>query len=275
MDFLDINLLENITNGVLAFLPRLGLALLIYLLSRWISSWATRVVRQGMESRGHDPEIIVLLEMLTRWGVLGLGIISALNTIAPGSFSGLIAGLGIVGFTLGFALQDVAKNFVSGVLLLIQQPFDIGDAIEISGFSGTVLDITLRTTELHTWDGRTVLIPNGDVYVKPIINYSRDPQRRIQLMVKLEQGGHLERISPLVLAALKALPEVLDEPRPEVIWTTSGDRSGELTTYYWVDTTQVNLVEAQNTGVGAVTVALEEEGIDIPFTIKTAPIEGR
>jgi small-conductance mechanosensitive channel len=198
-----------------------------------------------------------------------------LNTLAPGSFTSLIAGLGIVGFTLGFALQDVAKNFVAGVLLLIQQPFDIGNDIEVAGFRGTVQEITLRTTELQTWDGRCVLIPNGDVYVKPIINFSRDPQRCLDLTISIQQDHDLERIKPLVLESLTKAPGALQEPKPEALWTLIGSSAHELKVFYWIDSSKVNVLDAQSDGIKAVSAALALEDADIPYSIKTSLVEGR
>jgi small-conductance mechanosensitive channel len=275
MDFLNNFSFDNLISGIVDFLPRLGLALLIYLLARLIASSTVRLVRQAMKRRSHDPELIVLLELLTRWGILGLGIVSALNTLAPGSFTSLIAGLGIVGFTLGFALQDVAKNFVAGVLLLIQQPFDIGNDIEVAGFRGTVLAITLRTTELQTWDGCHVLIPNGDVYVKPIINFSRDPHRRLDLTISFQHDHDLDRIKPLILESLIEAPGALQEPKPEAFWTTIGPGAQELKVFYWIDSSKVYDLDAQSDGIKALSAALAEEGADIPYSIKTSLIEGR
>lgn len=275
MEFLNSVSFDNLISGIVDFLPRLGLALLIYLLARLISSWAVRLVRQAMERRSHDQELIVLLELLARWGILGLGIVSALNTLAPGSFASLIAGLGIIGFTIGFALQDVAKNFVAGVLLLIQQPFDIGNDIEVAGFRGTVQAISLRTTELQTWDGRCVLIPNGDVYVKPIINYSRDPRRRLDLTISIQQDHDLERIKTLVLESLTNIPGALQETKAEALWTVIGPSARELKVFYWIDSSTVSIRDAQSAGTKAVSTALAQEEGDIPYSIKSSLIEGR
>lgn len=141
--------LDGFWNSVQAFLPKLGLAILIYFVARFMSSWAARLLRKGMQRRDYDPETILLLEMLTRWSIIGFGIVLALEQVAPGKTTNLVAGMGIAGFTIGFALQDVAKNFVAGVLLLLQPPFEIGDAVEVAGYSVTVRDITLRATEMR------------------------------------------------------------------------------------------------------------------------------
>lgn len=259
---------DGLWNSVLAFLPKLGLAILIYLAARIVSSWAVRILRKGMQRRGHDLEVIVLLEMLTRWGIIGMGIVLALEQIAPGKTNSLVAGLGIAGFTVGFALQDVAKNFVAGILLLLQQPFEIGDSIEVAGYGGTVLNITLRATDLLTWDGRHVLIPNGDVFVNPIINFSKATRRRVDINIGVAYDSDLDRVTRVALEALKEVPGLLQEPAPSVVFSTFGDSAIEFSAYYWIDTDVAGLGTAQDAGVKAIKTNFEREGIEIPFSIR-------
>jgi small conductance mechanosensitive channel len=147
-----------------------------FLLSRWLST----AVRPAAGRQEHRENISLILSRLTRWAILVLGLTLAAEQIIP-NVTSLLAGLGIAGFTLGFALQDVAKNFIAGLLILLQRPFEIGDVIQVSGFTGTVLDISLRTTDMRTADGLLVTIPNGDVFVSSITNYTRAPQRRIEI----------------------------------------------------------------------------------------------
>lgn len=256
---------ESTLSSVLEFLPKLGAAILVYIVARLISRWATSGVRRAMERRERDPEIILLMEMLTRWGILALGIVLALEQLAPGRLSGLVAGLGIAGFTIGFALQDVAKNFVAGMLLLVMQPFDIGDAIQVSGHSGTVLDISLRSTDLRTWDGLHVIIPNTDVFVNPIINYSRAEQRRIEILVGVAYDLDLDHVTRVTLGALNEVPGVLDDPAAQVVFSNFGGSAIEFRLFYWIDTTQTDYLGAQNTGYMALKAAYEREDIEMPF----------
>lgn len=275
MDQLQIGIsLEDLLTQFLAFLPNLISGIVIFLLTLYGSAWFAKSTGRAMERRDHDPELILLISRLVRWCVLILGTVQALAQVNF-DVTSLVAGLGIAGFTLGFALQDVAKNFVAGILLLLQQPFSIGDAIEVAGFNGKVLDITLRTTELRTWDGRNVLIPNGDVYVKPIVNFSRSNQRRLQLTISLSQAGDLTQVTQLVLGALGESAGTLDDPAPEAVWTKSAATALDLSAYYWVDTLQVDLREALNGGVKIVQDALLKEGEGLNFTIKAGEIDGR
>lgn len=260
---------DSILSSVLGFLPRLGAAALVYVVARLISSWATNGVRKAMERRKQDPELILLMEMLTRWGVLALGIVLALEQLAPGRLSGLVAGLGIAGFTIGFALQDVAKNFVAGILLLLLQPFDIGDAIQVDGHAGSVLNITLRSTDMRTWDGLHVIIPNTDVFVNPIINYSKAGQRRLEIDVGVAYDLDLDRVTRVTLEALNDLPGVLPDPAPQVVFSNFGGSAIEFKLYYWIDTTVTDYLAAQNGGYKVLKDAYERESIEMPFPTQT------
>jgi small conductance mechanosensitive channel len=266
---------DTVVTALMNFLPRLGLALLIYLIARLLSAWVVKLIRRGMEQRERDPEIIVLLEMLTRWGILALGIVLALEQIAPGRFSSLIAGLGIAGFTIGFALQDVAKNFVAGILLLIQQPFEIGDAIEVAGHGGTVLDISLRATEIRAWDGRYIFIPNGDIFVNPIINFTRAPRRRVTIGAGVSPDSDLDHVARIAMEALREVNGLLDDPAPEVTFSNFGESTIDFTLYYWIDTGEAGVLKAQDEGVRAIKSAFERENIEMPYPTQTILMSDR
>jgi small conductance mechanosensitive channel len=258
--------IENILNKITGFLPRLGLALLILFIAYWVSRIVRKQVRRAMKRRDHDPELIVLLEMLTRWGILAFGIVIAAEQIAPGQFSSLIAGLGVAGITVGFALQDVAKNFIAGLLLLIQQPFEIGDSIEVVSYGGTVLEISLRSTTIRTWDGRHVIIPNSEVYLNPIINFSAAPRRRIEITVGVAPDSDLDQVTRVALKTLTENVEgILQDPAPQIIFSNFGDFTIDFTAYYWIDTGEVGVFKATNEGVKAIKNAFDEEKIEMPY----------
>ncbi len=266
----NIQPLETLLDQFIEFLPKLIGAIVIFIITLLVASWLSKLTAKAMKRRDLDAELILLSRRVVRITVLIFGTIQALAQLNF-NVTGFVAGLGIIGFTVGFAMQDVTKNFVAGILLLLQQPFNIGDSIDVAGHSGTVTDITLRTTEMRTWDGRDVLIPNGDVYVKAITNYSRDPRRRLEISVSVSRDWDLEQLTETVLSSLKGGEGVLDEPKTDAVWTTSTEGKTELSAYYWVDTSQVDLRSAQNTGLAAVRAALGEAAEEFSFSVK-APL---
>ncbi len=265
MNLSNLNI-DEVLNSIIDFLPRLGLALLVLLVAYWISRIVKRQVRRSMERRNREPELILLLEMLTHWGILTVGIVLAADQIAPGRFSSLIAGLGVAGITIGFALQDVAKNFIAGLLLLIQQPFEIGDIIEVVGYGGTVLDIALRAITLRTWDGRHVIIPNSEVYLNPIVNFSAASRRRVDFNVGVAPDSDLGKVTRVALKTLSENVEgILQDPAPQIVFSNFGDFTIDFTAYYWIDTGEAGYLKAKNEGVMAIKRAFEQEKIEMPF----------
>jgi small conductance mechanosensitive channel len=254
-----------------SFIPNLIAAIVIFLFTLWLSRFLARLVRQQAEKRGVDPELRILLERFTYWAVLILGTTVALDKVNF-NITGFVAGLGIAGFTLGFALQDIAKNFVAGVLLLLQQPFEVGNAIEVKEFSGTVLDIAVRATTIKTWDGQEVTIPNADVYTSPITNYSRFPLRRLSLPIGIGYEVDIQHAIDVFLETLCALEGVEAEPAPAVVCNGLGSSTVDLTTYFWFDQRTTGLFAVKTRAVKALKEAAEREGINMPYPIQTVQL---
>ncbi len=254
--------LDRYAADLIAFIPNSVAALLIDLATLILSRWLSRAIVRAARQRAADREVQVLLDRLARWGILILGVIFALDQINL-RVTSLLAGLGIAGFTIGFALQDVAKNFVAGALLLLQQPFEIDDLIEVAGFHGRVRDITIRTTEMQAIDGRYVVIPNGDVFTSAIINYTRSTQRRVEFVAGIDYAQDLERVTDVALRSLEKVPGLMEDPAPDIAYTRLGDNAVEVSVLYWVDTTRADYRRAQDVGVQALKNAFQQEGIEM------------
>lgn len=264
MDFSGLSL-ESFSESILAFLPRLALAILIYLAARLLSRWLTRLVRQALERQAVDREVVLLLQMMTRWGIIVLGVILALEQLAPGRLTALLAGVGVLGFTLGFALQDVARNFIAGILLLVTQPFEIGDTVDILGSVGKIEAINLRMVVMRAVDGRYLMIPNSEVLSSSIVNFSRSPHRRLEFDLSVANQTDLEQAARAAIDAIAENRGVLDEPAPQVAFQRFGDFAIEGVLRYWVDTGKVDFLDAHQEGVRAIQTAFDEAKIDMPF----------
>ncbi|MBN2555569.1 MAG: mechanosensitive ion channel family protein [Anaerolineales bacterium] len=251
--------------NLLDFLPRFLLALGIVLLSYLLSKGAASLIRKSLTRGKHDPELIILMEMLVKWGVLGFGIVLGIEQLAPGQLNSLVAGLGIAGFTIGFALQDVAKNFIAGIIILLQQPFDLGDGIEVANFAGKVLQISLRATEIMTWDGRHVYIPNSEILASPIINLSRATRRRLEIQAGVAYESDLDKVARIALSTIREIDGVLVDPAPEIKFASLGDFAVNFSLYYWIDTEQTDLIAATDAGIRSIKRRFEEMDVEMPF----------
>src|SRR5512146_2995965 len=150
--------LINATPNVLA-------AILIVVVSLLPARLIASLLRDVLERKGTVNHVVELLAHLVYWTILIVGVITALQRFFD--VTAFLAGLGIIGFTVGFALQDVMKNFAAGIILLLQQPFRVGEAISVAGFDGTILAVDLRATEMSTFDGRMVSAPTATPRTAP------------------------------------------------------------------------------------------------------------
>ncbi len=252
----------------LAFIPALLAALVILVVGLWAGTWGERLVTRLLRRREADPNVTLLLGRLTRWGVIALGLVMALQQVGF-NITALLTGVGAMGFALGFAVQDVSKNLIAGILLLMQQPFRIGEVIEVNGYSGTVEDITLRATALRTFDGRLVYVPNAEVFTSAIVNFSRTRARRAELTVGVAYGTGLEQAKNVALQALFQVKGVEEEPAPKAVFHTFNDSSIDMTLYFWVEMDETGLWDAKDEALRAVYRAFAQAGIEIPFPIRT------
>ena len=257
------SLLDRIFDWVITVIPKVIAAIVIFLVMFYLAGLVARWIRRTGERRGLNPEVTLLLTRLGSWGMITLGVIWALQQVNF-NLTAFLAGLGIIGFTVGFALQDISRNFVAGLLLLWQQPFGIGDLIQVTGYTGRVTDVSLRATEIRTSDGLLVLIPNADVYTKPITNYTQAPRRRLAIKAWAPYGEDLERATAIALEAIGQAPILaLADPAPSVVFDSFGDSSVAFTLYYWIDTAAISFDAAQDRGIKAVKAAFQTAGIDL------------
>jgi small-conductance mechanosensitive channel len=258
---------NQLGDKIVAELPNVFTALLIFVLSLYLARLLSNLLKRVLKRREADLEITLLLATILRWSIIVAGIITALQRFFD--VTAFLAGLGILGFTIGFALQNIMQNFVSGVILLIEQPFDVGDAVELNGYGGTVLTISLRTTEMRTFEGLIVMIPNADVLSNTITNYTRADRRRVELPVGVGYGSDPAEARQIVLDAVKNVPGYLGDPEPMVVFHTFGGSSVDMTAYFWINTAVTNPFAAKDAALELIKAALEKQGIEIPFPITT------
>lgn len=248
-------------------LPNVITAIVIFLISLYLANLLSRLLRKLLVRRQAAVGITNLLVQITRWTIIIIGVITSLQRFFD--VTAFLTGLGIVGFTVGFALQDIMKNFAAGAILLLQEPFKAGNAISVAGFDGTILKIDLRTTEMKTLDGRIVIIPNADILSGAIVNYTRANQRRIELTVGVSYDTDPNLARKAVLDAIQAVEGFISEPAPIIYFHTFGGSSIDLTAYFWIDTASVNMLQAKDTALTLLKSNFNQHGIEIPFPIST------
>lgn len=261
------NYLNEFIVWFIAGTPRLLTALVIFVFSLYLARMISNVLRRVLQRRRAPAGVVQLLGQLTLWAIIVFGTITALQQFFE--VTAFLAGLGILGFTVGFALQDIMKNFASGVILLLQQPFHVGDTIGVKGFDGIVLEIDLRATEMRAADGRVVILPNAEILANPIVNYSRANERRIDFSLNLSHKCEPAAIRKIVLEAIEEVNGVVKEPEPVIVFNSLTDSALELNVSFWVNVTKNNPLHAKDSVLLKVKSAFNEHGIEIPHPVQT------
>lgn len=267
-----VGILQRLLEQIILFVPQIFKGLAIIAVSLPLSNVAARWTRRTAKMSVEDPEIQRLLTRLARWSVVVLGTLLALNQVI--NVTSLLAGLGVLGFTIGFALQDIARNFIAGLLLLFRQPFEIGDAVEIAGHTGTVLDITMRDTVIKTWDGVMEILPNMDVFTNPIVNYSKLPLRRRTIEIGLGYGQDVEGARRVFQEAIRGVDGVQEDPAPNIFVQELGDSALNLAARFWVNQETHGLLDVHSAVVQAINEIAEREGIELPYPVRTVQLVG-
>jgi small conductance mechanosensitive channel len=252
-------------------LPNLVVAALIvvaaWMLARLVRNLAMRVVRRVVQHetlRGFISTAIFLT-------ILMVGVFAALSLLhLDKAVTTVLAGAGIVGLAIGFAFQDIAANFISGILMAVNRPIRVGELIETGDKMGVVKHIDLRTTEITSLQGLQVVIPNKDIFQNVLVNYTRNGLRRVDLEVGVSYGDDLEKVERVTLEAVRSIAGREEEREVELFFQGFGDSSIDLKVRFWVHaTTQKEFLAMQHQAVKAVKAAYDREEITIPFPIRT------
>ncbi len=257
-------MLDEWMNDLFEFVPELALIALILVITIVMSRRIQGIVRH-LSGRTKAPrEIGDLLSRMARIGVLLLGTLLVLGRLGLNdAVISFVAGLGIVGIVIGFALQDIVKQFAAGVLLLMLRPFRIGDKVKISGFEGQVVEIQLRATVLKTEDGDEVQIPNADVYTTAIVNRSRYNLRRRVVLLRVPREVNLERARPALSQGVAGTPGVAADPPAEVVALDFDEKVLKIELRFWVDERQHDRDTVATEVIGAARRALEKQGVTV------------
>jgi small-conductance mechanosensitive channel len=241
----------------------------------WVAAQAARRLISTVVARLHaSVQIKDLLETLAYMVVLAVGVFVALGVVGlDKTVTSLLAGAGIVGLALAFAFQDIAANFISGIVISVRHPFRVGELIETNDFLGTVRAIQLRSTELLTPEGQVVLIPNKLVFEKAITNYSRVGERRVDLTIGVSYCDDLATARTAAIGAVEGVRGRLDHRPIELYYEKFGESSIDLVLRFWIRfQKQSDFLAARSEAIERIRDAFDAAGVTIPFPIRTIAI---
>jgi len=243
---------------------KLLLFLIIIYAAKKFANIVEKLVQRGLSTaRIHMSRLLerMIISMISNF-VLIIGVLIALSQLGI-SLGPLLAGLGIAGFVIGFALQDTLSNFASGMMILFYKPFDVGDFVEAGGVMGKVNHMTLVNTTILTIDNQTVIVPNNLIWQGIIKNVTGQRIRRVDLLFGVSYSDDIPQVEKVLHDIIDANDKILDDPEPQIHLHELGDSSVNFVVRPWVKTDDYWDVywELMRT----VKIRFDEEGISIPM----------
>ena len=262
---------NHLLQQMISRIPYLVIASLVFVIFWVLSIFFKKAVTRILGSRKHHQNLVTVFRRVGSALILFLGFMVAMIIAVPSFTPGkLIGALGIGSVAIGFAFKDIFQNLLSGILLLLSEPFRIGDQIISGNFEGTVEDIQIRATTIRTYDGRKVVIPNSQLYTSTMTVNTAYSQRRLEFDVGIGYENNIIDAQQVILSVLKAAPTVSKLAEPSVIATALADSSVVLRVRWFIDDgTQTNRVASINEVIILVKEALEKANISIPFPVTT------
>lgn len=258
---------RDLFNGFFERLPYLLVGALVFWGFLLLGRLSRRIIRNLADRTDTiDVTLASLLGRIASTLLVILGVLVSAVVIFPTFKPGdLLTGLGITSVAIGFAFKDILQNFFAGLLIMWRRPFKIGDQIRVLDFDGTVEDINLRSTRLKTYDGERAILPNGQVYTSAILVRTAYDRRRVRFVVGIGYGDSINEARQVIHRVLGSIEGVLPEPGPWVYVSELAPSSVNLTVYFWVNSTQANVLKVSDEVATEIKLALDEAQIDMPY----------
>lgn len=256
----------------LAQIPLWIAAIVVALLSYVLAIIVRKAIEKKLAQEGVDEEhqeVRIVAGRGSFFAVLTIGVTTALSIVGIDLAPIVAAGA----FGLGFALQDIIMNSISGMLILASRHYTIGDVIKVGGVVGRIVDIQTRATIIRAFDGTMVIVPNAHLFKNVVISKTSNPYRKLTFIMGVDYSADLKQAMELSLAVVKTVPWVLKKPRPRVIFYEWGDYSINFRINVWIDSKGGKLIKVKNAVMIALSKAYNESGINIPYPIQTIQLD--
>ncbi|GAB1262122.1 mechanosensitive ion channel family protein [Aurantivibrio plasticivorans] len=233
MEFNVDKMLEQGPEIAIAYGTKIALALAIFIVGKWISNALATLLEKGLTARAIDKTITVFVRNLTYYIMLVIVIIAALGQLGVQTAS-FVAIVGAAGLAVGLALQGSLANFAAGVMLILFRPCRVGDFVEAGGATGVVSDISIFATTIMTGDNKTVVVANASIMGGNIVNYSTQPERRVDMVIGVSYNANIQQVKEELAAIANADPRVLKTRDVTIGLTELADSSVNFVFRPWV-----------------------------------------
>ena len=258
------------------YVPRLALAILLLMLFTFLARWISRLVVRGFDRFSDNHSVINLTGAVVRVMVVAVGLFIALSILnLDKAVTSLLAGAGVVALAVGFAFQDLTANFISGTMIALTRPIQVGDMVDTNGFTGTVLDIKLRSIVLDNGQGQTIEIPSKDVFQKAVTNYSRTGERRLEVSYGISYLDDLAKAQQLAVRAVQALPFVQTDKPVEVYYRAFTLDNVQGYVWFWINQSKTTPPSATSEAIKAIKTAFDQNDILMMYPPHTLDLKKR
>ena len=262
--------LEELLRASIIALPGIITAIIIVFLTRYLVQFFDKLTEKTAKRTLRSTSLQILSRKAVTVGVWSIGIVLACVSAFPDFELGdIVATLGIGSVAIGFAFQDIFKNFLAGIILLAEEPFSIGDEIVVGEYQGIVEHISIRTTQIRTYQGEKVLIPNSSVFTNSVKVLTAYTYRRTDLSVGVDYNTPLTEAKNILAETIEMVQGVISDPKPKVELVNFGDSSIDFMIRYWTlpEQKEVNYIQSQ--AIIAIKRACDEASINIPYPIRS------
>lgn len=257
-------------------LPNLAVAVLVVVLFGLLARLVRGLVVRALGRVSDNPGLVTLSGTIAVLVVDAAGLFVALGVLGlDKTVTSLLAGAGVIALAVGFAFQDLTTNFISGTFIALQRPIQVGDVVETNGFTGKVVEIKLRSVVLNNGQGQEIEIPSKDVFQKPLTNFSRTGQRRIEVVAGVSYLDDLEKAQRVAVEALRALPFTLKNPPVELHYRSFTLDNVQFVAWFWIDPVRTNPVHAQSEAIKAIKKSFNDADLLMMFPPHTFELKKR
>lgn len=266
-------------NSLIEQLPGIGIGVLIVALGFLIAKWVGEFARTRINAKTQDPLMSKFLGQAIKYVLAIFAIMIALRAAGLGGIAtAILTAAGASAIVFGFAFKDIGENFIAGIILAFNRPFDVDDTVEIGNDFGKVKNLEFRYTKLKTFDGKDVYIPNSDVLRKPVTNYTEDGFFRWSFVIGIAYEDDIQGAKNTILETLRNEPKVIEDDEHEnfVIEEELATSTVNLKVYFWVDTKDFRRMALITKGnvIRNVKEALEKDGFYLPADIQEIKLYG-
>lgn len=260
--------LDSWVDGAIRLIPNIVTAVVVIIIFYLLAVLTNRLVQKQFGRKGRDNLGEVLGGFL-KWIVAFVGFLLAATIVIPTLRPGdLIAGLGVSSVAIGFAFKDILQNWLAGLLILLRQPFEINDQIEVNGHEGTVERIETRATIIKTYDGQRIVVPNSDIYTNAVLVKTAHEFRRSQYDIGIGYADDIDAARDVIRRAVASVDSVENDPAPEVLAWDLAASWVTLRARWWTNSRRSDVVHVRSNVIIAIKTALDDAAIDMPYETK-------